>query len=417
MAQNQQEIVGAEEKYPRYRWVVISLLWVSQEVSVLLIGGLGMLLPAMREDLGFGITQGGLLASVGRLSSVMLFIPISLLLVRFSPKWVYFSSLVCAAVAGFFCGRAPVFVFLAVAYGILGTATMIREIPEALLRLQWIPRKQFATIMGITMGMTAMGQSMGIMIIPFLIVALGNWRNLFSAYTLAVLLLAIIWMLFARERITPAYQGGIDSQVGRSPLRGVLKRKEFPMIGIAVFGNGLAYQCTMLFLPTYLFEERGMALTTIGLIVGLMPIGGVCANFSMGFVSDKLGLRRPTMWPAALLQPLLYFSLLTSVPVWALPVLTFATGFAAWAPFAAINSIPYELPDIKPSEVAVGRSLTSTISMLGMVLGAPAVGNLAEVVGSLRTALYFVCAFPLTMAIIGFLLPETGPKSRSKEKK
>jgi len=55
--------------------------------------------------------------------------------------------------------------------------------------------------------------------------------------------------------------------------------------------------------------------------------------------------------------------------------------------------------------------------MLGMVFGAPAVGYLAESLGSLGTALRIICLFPLMMTVAGFLLPETGPKARPKEEK
>ncbi len=415
MAQNQQEIAGGEEKYPRYRWVMIGLLLIIQEVGTLLIGGIGILLPAMREDLGFGVAEAGVLGSLHNIPMAILSIPASLLLVRFSPKRVYFISLVFAAVAGFFCGRAPVFILLAVAYSLMGVAMTMRQVPDTLLRLQWIPKKEFVTIMGLTMGMMAMGQSIGVMIVPFLLIVLESWRNLFSVYCLAILLMSIIWMVFAREHVTSAYREGMSSLAGRALLRGVLKRKEFLILGIAVFGGPLAYMTTFLFLPTYLLEERGIALTTIGFIVGLMPIGGVCATFSVGFISDRIGLRKPTIWPAGLILPFLYFVLLSPIPVWALPVLTFVVGYVAWSPFPAIRTIPFELPGIKPSEVAVGQSLIQTITTVGGIIGAPAVGYLAEMLGSLGMALHIICVFPLTLSLAGFLLPETGPKARPKE--
>ena len=236
MAQNREEITGDEEKYPRYRWVVIGLLVFSQVVSFLVVGGIGMLLPAMRAELGFGMTESGLLASLGHLPGTVLLIPASLFLVRFSPKRVYFCALVLAAVAGFVLGRAPVFAFLAVAYCFMGATMMARFIPNTLLMLQWIPKRELGRVMGLTNAMRAMGQSMALMIIPFLLIVLESWRNLFSIYSLAVLLMSIIWMVFARERITPAYQEGMDSQAGRAPLRGVLKRKEFFVLGLGSFG-------------------------------------------------------------------------------------------------------------------------------------------------------------------------------------
>lgn len=410
----EQDITRAEEEYPRYRWVVLGLLMFAQEVSILLTGGIGILLPAMREELGFGVAESGLLASLGQLPTLVLSVLASLLVVRLSPKWVYFGSLVLAAVTGFLCGQAPAFIFLAGAYCLSGVSMVTRQIADTLLKLQWTPKKELGTVMGLTMGLMAMGQSVAVIVIPFLLIMFGNWRNLLSVYGLAVLLLSFIWLVFARERITPAYQKGMTSAAGRAPLRGVLKRKEFLMLALPVFGGPLAYMNTFFFLPTYL-TERGMALTTIGFIVGLMPIGGICATFIMGFISDRIGLRRPTIWPAGLILPFLYIILLSgNLPVWALPILTFVLGFVAWSPFPAFRTIPFELPGIEPSEVAVGQALMQTATSLATIIGAPVVGYLAETLGSLGTALRILCVFPLTIVVAGFLLPETGPKAHLK---
>ncbi len=417
MTQNQQKLTVSEEKYPRYRWVVVGMLIFTQAVGILLTGGIGMFLPAMREELGFGMAEGGLLGSLVRAPQVIFFIPASLLLVRFNPKWVYFGGLVFTAVVSFFCGRAPGFVFLAVGYCLMGVMLITRRIPDTLLRLQWIPKKEFATVMGITMGTFAMGQSIAMIIIPFLLITLGGWRNVFSIYSLVILFLSIIWIVFAKERITPAYQEGMASRAGRSLLIGVLKRKEFLLLCLAMFGTPLPYMTTLLFLPTYLLEERGIALTAVGIIVGLMPIGGICSSFIVGFISDRIGLRRPTIWPAGLILPFLYFGLFSPIPAWALPVFTFVIGFVSYSPFPAMRTIPFELPGIKPPEVAVGQSLIQTSMMLGTVFGALAVGYLAESLGSLQTALRITCVFPLMMTVAGLLLPETGTKARPKERK
>ncbi|MBI4267319.1 MAG: MFS transporter [Chloroflexi bacterium] len=410
--EKQPEIVKDETTYPRYRWVVLGLMVLTQEVSVLLVGATGMLLPSMRKDLGFGAAESGMLGALSQLASLLI-VPATLFFVRFRPKRVYFVALILASAAGFFIGQSPVFLFLAAFFFLKGLALMIRQIPDTLLRFQWIPKKEFATVMGLTMGLMNMGQSTGIMIVPFLLILVGGWRNLFSVYALVLALTAIVWAVFARERITPAYQQGMARQDGHSPLRNALKRKEFTMLGIALFGGTVAYTVTMLFLPTYLLEERGLPLTTIGVIVGLLPIGGVCANITMGFISDRIGLRKPTMWPPGLFEFLFYFSLFSPVPVWALFVLAFATGYAAWAPMAAIRSIPFELPGVKPSEIAVGQSMIQTLTTLGTVLGAPLAGFLADSLGSVGTALRIMVVFSLTKVTIGFLIPETGIKARS----
>ncbi|MBI4180755.1 MAG: MFS transporter [Chloroflexi bacterium] len=412
---HQQEIARSEEKSPSYRWLIVGLLLLNQEGTSLPFSGVGMLLPAMRKDLGFGVAQAGVLSSLLRFPQAILGIPASLLLVRFRPKWVYFLAILGDAAASFLVARSPGFIILAFAFAFHGVGMVLKQIPDTLLKRQWIAKKEFATVMGITQGAMALGSSGIIMILPFLLIALGSWRNLYIIAGSILLFLSAVWVVFAKERITAEYQDGMSSRDGQAPLKGVLKRKEFPLIGFAKLGSGLTYSTTMLFVPTFLLEERGIALSTIGIIVGLLPLGGVFANLTIGFISDKIGLRKPTIWPAGLLEPFLYAALIFSpLPVVALSVISFTIGYVAWAPFPALGAIPFELPNIKPSEIVVGNSLIMTITTLGGLIAVPIVGYLAEALGSLRTALLITCFFPWTVAIAGFILPETGIKAHSK---
>jgi predicted MFS family arabinose efflux permease len=156
VTQNQQEISNGEEKHSGYRWILIVLLVASQQLVSLLIGGIGMLLPAIREGLSFGVGQSGVLGSLGSVASTFLSIPASMILVRFNPKRVFLVALVLAALTGFLCGRATAFVFLAISFCLLGVSTVLMQSPDTLLKVQWIPRREYAKMVGITMGMMAM---------------------------------------------------------------------------------------------------------------------------------------------------------------------------------------------------------------------------------------------------------------------
>ncbi|MBI2847656.1 MAG: MFS transporter [Chloroflexi bacterium] len=412
MSQVQPQVATGAEVYPRYRWVMVGLSVLTQEIMVLL--PLGLLLPSMRQDLKFGLAQSGLFSMTGQLGSVLLAVPSSLVLVRFSPKWVYIATLFLTAIVSFITGQARTFVTLLIPYFFMVASGAMRQVPDTLIKLQWIPKHEFGRVMGITTGMGTIGQSVAAMVVPFLLLALGGWRGMVSLFSLGMFLLAIIWLIFARERVTSTYRDGMSSQIGWAPLKSVLRRKEIIMVAIAFFGGAMAYMNVILFLPTFLVEERSIPLTTVGFIMGMMPIGGVCSSIAVGFISDKIGLRKPTIWPAGLLMPFFYFSLTSPVPIWVLPILTFVIGFLAWAPVPTLRAIPFELPGIKPSEVAVGQSVIQTMMPLSGIIGAPIVGSLAESIG-LGSALRIVCVFPLTMAAMGLLMPETGPKAAAKK--
>ncbi|MBI2847655.1 MAG: MFS transporter [Chloroflexi bacterium] len=411
MSQVQPQVATEAEVYPRYRWVMVSLLILAQEIAVLL--PMGMLLPSMRKDLGFGIAQGGLLSSMMQLASVLLAIPFSLLLVRFSPRWVYLVALLLASVASFIAGRAISLVTLLIPYFAMGIAGAMRQVPDTLLKLQWVPKHEFGRVMGMTTGMTTVGQSLAVISVPFLLIILGGWRGMLSLFSIGMFTVAVIWLILGRQRITPTYRDGM-SKGNRASLKSIIKRKEIIMLAMAVFGLAVAYMSFQLFLPTFLLEQRGIPLTTVGFIVSLLPIGGTCGSLASGFISDKIGLRKPAIWPQGFVLPLLFFTAVSPVPIWILPVLMFILGFVAWSSFAVMRIIPFELPGMKPSEVAVGQSVFQMMMTLGGVIGMPLVGRIAESIG-LGRSLYIAGFLSLTVAIMGLLIPETGPKAAAKK--
>lgn len=415
METNQPENTWTEEKYPQYRWVIVVTMMFTQQIGTLVIGGLGVLLPSLRAELGFGLAQSGLLTGpLSWLPQILLYIPASLLLVRFNPKRVYMFALLLAAAAGFLASRATSFPFLAMVVSAMAAAKIIGEVPDTLLKVQWVPKHELGRVMGLNNAMRAMGQSASIIVIPFFLILFNGWRNVFLVYTMIVLLLAVVWAILGKERITPEYRRGMEAQAGRSPFLDVIKRKEFFLMGLGSFGFPFVYLTGLAFLPTYFLEERGMTLIKVGLILGVMPIGGIFSNLIMGYISDRIGLRKITIWPFGFILPIVFFALISPIPTWALPIFAFATGFAAWAPFPALRTIPLELPGLKPSEIVVGQALYMTFNMMGPLLGPLTVGYLAESFGSIGPALKVICLFPLTITIACIFLPETGPKARQK---
>ena len=185
------------------------------------------------------------------------------------------------------------------------------------------------------------------------------------------------------------------------------------MLAAAGFGCSTMYSTTTLFLPTYLVSERNLPLTTAGFITALLALGGLVSTLSVGFLSDRIGLRRPTIWPVGFLLPFMYFILLSDISLpWTIVVAS-VIGYLTWAPFPAIQSIPFELPGIAPSEVAVGQALIRTLQTSMNLMGPIVAGAVGEGTGSLRLGILALAAFPFITGIMGLMLPETGPGRRS----
>ena len=80
--------------------------------------------------------------------------------------------------------------------------------------------------------------------------------------------------------------------------------------------------------------------------------------------------------------------------------------------FPIIMTIPYELPGIKPQEVAVATAFVYSVFFAGGALGPIVVGHVADVF-SLKLALGVSCFFGVLLFISGLLIPETGSRARA----
>lgn len=410
MGREQPPSTATPERYPLYRWVIVALISGYQMEIGLVAMSLGILLPAIRKDLGLGLMQAGWLGSVSHVPQLVSIL-IALVVVRFNPRRVLVLGMIAVGIFILLQGWAPLFGILLAArfFHALSSAGMMSAQP--LLWFQWIPRRQFATVMGLNTAATNLSQSIGLVLTPFLLVFLGGWRSVYTAYGFLILSMAFLWLLFGRQHITPEYRESMASREARAPLRAVLKYRAFTVIGLGVCGAVIPYVAFPLFWPTFLMESRGYSLQTAGFLIGLMPLGGLAASLSSGVISDWIGLRRPVIWTAGFMEPLMWAAMLLPVPLPWLGLFAFLAGYSAWMPVPAFTATQYELPNIKPPEVAVGRSYTSTITALGGIIGPILVGVIYQTVGSLLIALLVCALTAVTKGFMGLLLPETGSRA------
>ena len=399
------------EEYPRYRWVLVSQVWMHWSFGQIIFQTLGIFLPAMQADLGFGAAEAGWLGSLRAVGQLLLF-PASIVLVRFKPYRVYGVLLTVAAVAQFFQGVAPELAVLMIALVIHGIAISWTQITGAFVRLQWVPPRELGTVTGMQMAAGAITTTVLLAGGPFMIDQFG-WRAVILMMDGMLAVLAVLWWITKRERITKRYEAAMSAKLEWQNVVTTLRHREFWLLGGAIMGGGGTYFTTVTFLPSYFTADRGMPLTTAGAIVSLIPIGGLVASLTTGFLSDRLGLRKPFIWSAGLVLPALYLTMLLDAPIWVLSPVALLIGYFAFAPFVMINVIPFEL-NIPPREVAMGLSLQQTIGTIGQ-LSLPIMVGLIASSFSYRTGLLSIVAFPLAFALICLFLPETGPRGHSRK--
>ena len=395
--------VGAGFEVAPYRWVIIGQLWFHQMMNQTAQIGLGVLLIGIGAELQFGPREAGWLGATRNLGQLLVF-PASFLAVRFAPKGLYGALMAVVGLAMLLAGFAPTFAALFLCQSLFSLAGALAQVPGSLLRIQWVPSKELGRVWGTGNALNALAQTGALVGIPLLLGPLGGWRGVMQASGIVLLLSALLWLVFGRQR-------GEFHVPDRASNYGALRRPTFYLMGLATLGGATAYLSALLFLPTFFVQERGLSLQTAGLISGVFPAAGLVSNILAGMLSDRIGRRKPFIWPVGLILPPLYVLAVSPIPVWALVIVASLLGFFAWLPFPALNSIAYEIPGVQPAEVAVGQALMQAVSGAGVLMGPIIVGTIAAATGSLQIAIMSIGVLPLLLTLSCLWLPDTGPKA------
>ena len=415
--------------------MIVALLCSIYPLNSFVSLSIGVLLPYIRDEITITNSQAGMISGAAFAASIFLSVPAALLVVRMRAKWVFAAAIAGIAVVLFLHSLASVFLTILLArllFSIAGSAT---QPAISMLRTQWVPKRESALVGGLQMAAQNVGQSIALVAIPFLIGALNGWRLVYVIYGCMAILLLILWLFFGKERSTPEYAPALEyapeetptsglrpkprlrqsATAYLQPLRAALRYKEFWFVALSNLGNILPFIAIITFWPTFLIDDRGFSRGQAAMLMAFLPIGGLAASVLNSYLSDRIGLRRPFIWPAGLISPLVYVCMVQSLPIPALAVLSFLAGYLCYFPLGPLQAILYELPRIKPREIASGYAFSLAVGSVSFALGPVIVGFMADnLSGGLRLALMLSAIGPAGVVIAGLGMRETGARHAGK---
>src|SRR4030042_5442080 len=163
-----------------YGWIIVGI-GVLVKMAALGFGrfAYAMLLPNMRESLGFNYSQMGFLSG-GILLGYFLFSFIGgLLTTRFGAKRVVIVSLLLSALSMFFLGNLSNFFILLFFTIAMGGAGGGAHISMTTIPMAWFEKKLLGRALGIVTGGTGVGVFITGLLLPLLLISLGAeaWRQ------------------------------------------------------------------------------------------------------------------------------------------------------------------------------------------------------------------------------------------------
>ena len=385
------------------RWVMLALWTVSGTTGFMVLSTLGVLLPSMTIELSLSPGEQGLLGSAAFWGNLGLTIPLTWWASRFGPKRLTTVTLALGILCVLLQAAAPVLVVLLIGRVLYGVTLIVREPARALLTQQWFNQREIIIVNGISSLLFGLTLGGGWLLTPFLLSSFdGNWRTVLYSYTLVVLVMTILWMLVGRERVTREYREREASQ-DINILLGALKYRDLWVSSLGSMGAMFCLSAFTTFFPTLMLENYGVSLQLSGAVVGFSIVFSGFVGLGVGFAVARVDKRRPILVVFGLLMVISYLGMVSTGSVSLLIVFGLLNG-VSWGYYPVMATIPYQLPGIRPREVAVGMGFTGSMMSLAFIVGPIVAGSLQEILGDLKPALMIVSFGCLSLTIAALFL-------------
>ncbi len=386
-----------------YRWaVIVGLVSAVNSAAMLVSLSVGIMLPDLKQEFTLNPAQAGVLGAISPLATIVLSVPLAAVISRFNPRVMIFAGAVHMTVFGLLMGWAPTYELTLLFRFIFMVGLVGRQASMAMLIHQWFTATEVPRVQSVTQVVTGSVQIAAFAVLPWLLVWLDGWRNTY--YTLAILLglTALVWLFLSRDPAAAATPAAAADEKERTPVSAILRHRIIWYWGVGTAFCLVGVSAFMTFLPTYLHEERGLSLGMAGLITAGIPLGNVVGAMHAGWVRGRVTVRRQQMYVTGVLCSAGMLTMALAPVPWLVPFGAFALGWACMQVYPTILTLPYELPGIKPREIAVVSSFLFTVFTLGMVIGPLLTGALQQATGSLRTAFLVVPVVHMGIFIVAF---------------
>jgi sugar phosphate permease len=401
------ERAGSDVRPGAYR--VLSLVAATHAVNHAYAALLPILYPTMMADLRFGYSQLGLLLGISRgLGQGLQWLP------GYVGQFVQRKVLlgIGTVAQGVFLGLSGLsqgFVDLLGWQSLTKLAGSPQHPNGNALLLDYFGR----THRGRALSLHFAGGNLGTVLVPLagalLLGALG-WRITLACFALPGIAvgLFVLWAITEGREAKAVVED--RPSFGRETLAILRNRNLRFIIGAqttAAGGRGLGVVIT--FVPLYLSQELGLSVVNTGLLYTLMLIGSVVGPTLAGFVSDRLGARKPvliTLYLASTLTTVLLVHLGTT-GAWLLPLVLFVLGCVVYAESPMLQSLTADSTEGFSQDMVFG--LYHSMGFGAGALWAVAMGVLVESLG-FRTAFHVMAASYTAAALwILPLHPPSGP--------
>ena len=402
-----------------FRWRILSLITLSHVIGATGQYGINTLAPFYQQDLRLSRAEIGLFFTAFYLGMAALSFAAGWLADRLGVRSTSLSGhlvlglcTAAAALAPSFGWAFAIFFFAGLGYSFLNPASTKGV-------MEWFPREERATAMGIKQTGVPAGGVLTAVVAPSLVL-LAGWRGSFAGLGAINLIFGFIfWSLWREPASAPAYPDApndADTPAARS-VPAEKRAAPFRVRDLLCLSFGTALllvgQMSLItYVPLYLKETRGISPYWASQALALTQLGGMVGRVGWGVVSDRLfhGARKVVLLWIGFLSAALTFGL-GLLPAVASLGIVLPLIFLAGVCLVGYQGVSYALIAEIAGKGRTGAALgiVITFNSIGTIIGTPLFGYLVDVTGSYATAWRALAAVILTgiLALAAFL---TEPK-------
>lgn len=345
----------------------------------------GVMHRFLQKDFGINEAGFGILTASFYVPYILMQIPVGLTVDRISIRWIL---TVMSLITAFGCcvfGLAGGLGIASVGRMLIGFSAAFAFVSALRLATSWFPPAMLGLLAGLTQALGMLGAAAGEAPVSFLVGAVG-WRH--SMLIIAFLFIALAALLYQYIQDTPnskAHEVKFENRLSiLQSLRVILTHRQawlnalyagFLFGPTAVIGESIG--------PAYLQFGRGLTAHSAAFATGLIFIGWGIGGPLSGWISDKVGRRKPIMIVSALCGVVL-----TTLFVF-YPNMDTQTAYILFFLFGLTNTgvaIAYAVSTEIHDRNVVGTSIAFT-NMTSIFVGAlmqPLVGRLVDLVAGSR---------------------------------
>ncbi|MDZ4165925.1 MAG: YbfB/YjiJ family MFS transporter [Smithellaceae bacterium] len=382
-----------------YGWAIVAL-GVLVKMSGLGFGrfAYAMLLPAMRESLGFNYIRMGLLSGGIMLGYLIFSYVGGTFTRRYGPKKVLIVSLISSVLSMAILGQSASFSLLLLLTFIMGAGAAGAHISTTTLPMSWFPKETMGRALGTLTGGTGLGIVITGLMIPPLLISFGDdgWRvswMIMSAITLLVLILSGIFIRERPDDRFPLPKGPPEHiAIATAPAGQRGRGMSLRILFLVYFVFGFAYNIYATYFVAFLVEDLHLPKGTAGVIWAIFGWMCMLSGLIWGFLADRFGSRSAIIWNNGIISLSVLLPLFFHAP----SMLGLSTFLFGGAFLGMVTIVATVIGDQAEEKRAWLFGLITLVHGIGQLLGTTIGGYLKDYTGSFQLT--------FTASLLGFLL-------------